>query len=66
MDALGSIGAQVEDYDLVLTVTLNGLKDDEAWKSFFTFMYVYENILDFEQLKVLMILKEKNMGRPSI
>ena len=28
-------------------------------------MYVCENFLDFEQLKALMITKERNMGGPS-
>ena len=38
-DALGSIGASVDDDDLVSTV-LNGLADDEKWKPFATSIYV--------------------------
>ena len=38
-DALGSIGASVDDDDLVSTV-LNGLADDEKWKPFATSVYV--------------------------
>ena len=64
-DALGSIGAQVEDDDLV-SDALNGLKDNKSWKSFSTSVYVCENFLDFEQLKALMITKERNMGGPSM
>ena len=63
-DALGSIGAQPDDDDVV-SATLNGLKDDEKWKSFSTSMYVRENFLDFDELKSLMIIEEQNMGGPS-
>ena len=63
-DALGSIGVEVEDDDLV-SVALNGLKDNESWKSFSTSVYVRENFPDFEQLKALMITEERNMGGPS-
>ena len=38
-DALGSIGASVDDDDLVSTV-LNGLADDKKWKPFATSVYV--------------------------
>ena len=38
-DALGSIGASVDDDDLVSTV-LNGLADDEKWKPFATSVHV--------------------------
>ena len=38
-DALGSIGAFVDDDDLVSTV-LNGLADDKKWKPFATSVYV--------------------------
>ena len=60
-DALGSIGAQVEDDDLV-SAALYGLKDKESWKSFSTSVYVHENFQDFEQLKALMIIEERNIG----
>ena len=63
-DALGSIGAQLDDDDVV-SATLNGLKDDEKWKSFSTSVYVHENFPDFDELKSLMIVEEKNMGGPS-
>ena len=46
-DALGSIGVQVEDDDLV-SAALNGLKDNESWKSFSMSVYVRENFSDFE------------------
>ena len=65
VDALGSIGAQPDDDDVV-SATLNGLKDDEKWKSFSTSMYVCENFPDFDELKSLMIIEKKNMGGPSI
>ena len=39
LDALSSMGVQVEDNDLVLAA-LNGLKDNESWKSFSTSVYV--------------------------
>ena len=65
VDALGSIGAQLDDDDVV-SATLNGLKDDEKWKSFSTSVYVRENFLDFDELKALMITEERNMGGPSI
>ena len=64
IDALGSIGAQPNDDDVVLA-TLNGLKDDEKWKPFSTSIYVRENFPDFDELKSLMIIEEKNMGGPS-
>ena len=64
LDALGSIGAQVEDDDLI-SAALNVLKDNKRWKSFSMSVYVCENFLDFEQLKALMITKERNMGGPS-
>ena len=38
-DALGSIGASVDDDDLVSTI-LNGLVDEKKWKPFATFVYV--------------------------
>ena len=63
-DALGSIGAQLDDDDVVST-TLNGLKDDEKWKFFSTSVYVHENFPDFDELKSLMIIEEQNMGGPS-
>ena len=63
-DALGSIGAQPDDDDVVFA-TLNGLKDDEKWKSFSTSVYVRENFPDFDELKALMIIEERNMGGPS-
>ena len=62
--SLGSIGAQPNDDDVVST-TLNGLKDDEKWKSFSTSVYVQENFLDFDELKALVITEERNMGGPS-
>ena len=39
-DALGSIGASVDDDDLVVSTVLNGLTDDEKWKLFATSVYV--------------------------
>ena len=63
-DALGSIGAQPDDDDVV-SATLNGLKDDEKWKPFSTSIYVRENFPDFDELKSLMIIEETNMGGPS-
>ena len=63
-DALGSIGAQPDDDDVV-SATLNGLKDDEKWKPFSTSIYVCENFPDFDELKSLMIIEETNMGGPS-
>ena len=63
-DALGSIGAQPDDDDVV-SATLNGLKDDERWKSFSTSVYVRKNFPDFDELKSLMIIEETNMGGPS-
>ena len=38
-DALGSIGAQSNDDDVV-SATFNGLKDDEKWKPFSTSIYI--------------------------
>ena len=64
IDALGSIGAQLDDDDVV-SATLNGLKDDEKWKPFSTSIYVCENFPDFDELKSLMIIEETNMGGPS-
>ena len=63
-DALGSIGAQLDDDDVV-SATLNGLKDDEKWKPFSTSIYVCEKFPDFDELKSLMIIEETNMGGPS-
>ena len=63
-NSLGSIGVQLEDDDVV-AATLNGLKDDEKWKSFSTSVYVHENFPDFDELKSLMIIEEQNMGGPS-
>ena len=63
-NALGSIGAQPNDDDVVLA-TLNGLKDDEKWNPFCTSIYVCENFPDFDELKSLMIIEETNMGGPS-
>ena len=64
VDALGSIVAQPDDDDVV-SATLNGLKDDEKWKSLSTSVYVCENFVDFDELKSLMIIEEQNMGGPS-
>ena len=64
LDALGSIGAQPDDDDVV-SVTLNGLKDDEKWKSFSTYVYICENFPNFDEWNSLMIIEEKNMGGPS-
>ncbi|MGJ2631383.1 hypothetical protein ACR8J5_22450 [Salmonella enterica subsp. enterica serovar Paratyphi A] len=63
-DALGSIGASVEDDDLVSTV-LNGLTNDEKWKPFATSAYVRENLPDFDDLISLMIIEERNIGGSS-
>ena len=38
-DALGSIGASVDDDDLV-SIVLNGLADEKKWKPFATSVYV--------------------------
>ena len=48
-----------------MSTTLNGLKDDEKWKSFSTSVYVCENFPNFDELKSLMIIEEQNMGGPS-
>ncbi|MCO5561419.1 hypothetical protein L7F22_015040 [Adiantum nelumboides] len=63
-DALGSIGAQPDDDDLV-SATLNGLKNDEKWRFFSTSVYVRENFLDSNELKSLMIIEERNMAGSS-
>ncbi|MCO5593936.1 hypothetical protein L7F22_047955 [Adiantum nelumboides] len=48
-DALGSIGAPVDDDDLV-SIVLKGLTDDDKWKPFATSVYVRENLPDFDDL----------------
>ena len=61
---LGSIGASVDDDDLVSTV-LNGLTDDEKWRPFATSVYVRGNLPDFDDLISLMIIEERNIGGSS-
>ena len=60
-DELGSIGAPIEDDDLVSAI-LNGLRDDDKWRPFATFVYVRENLPDFDELISLMIIEERNIG----
>ena len=60
-DALGSIGAPIDDDDLVSAV-LNGLKDDDKWKHFATSVYVRENLPNFDDLISLMIIEERSIG----
>ena len=62
-DALGSIGAQTDVDDLVSSA-LNGLKGKENWKPFAISVYDCENFRDFDELKALMITKERNIGGP--
>ena len=64
VDALGSIGAPLEDDDLVSTI-LNGLNDDK-WKAFSTSVYVRETFPNFEDLISLMITKEMRMQGPNL
>ena len=61
-EVLGSIGAPTKDDDLVSAV-LHGLKDDENWKPFATFVNVRENLPYFDELFSLMIIEERNIGR---
>ena len=60
-NALGSIGAPTDDDDLVSAV-LNGLMDDDKWNLFATFVYVRENLPNFDDLISLMIIVERNIG----
>ena len=60
-DGLGSIGAPVDDDDLVSAI-LDGLRDDDKGKPFATSMYVRENLPDFDDLIFLMIVEERNIG----
>ena len=62
--ALGSIGAPLEDDDLVSAV-LNGL-NDEKWKYFSTSIYVHKKFLEFEDLISLMITEEMRMREPNV
>lgn len=62
-DALGSIGAPLEDDDLVSAI-LNGLNDDR-WKPFATSVYVREKFPDFEDLVSLMIIEEMRILGPN-
>ena len=62
-DALGSVGASLEDDDLV-SALLNGL-NDEKWKYFSTFVYVREKFPDFEDLISLMITEEMRIQGPN-
>ena len=62
-DALGSIGASIDDDDLV-SIILNGLADDKKWKPFATSVYVQENLPNFDDL-ISMIIKERNIGGSS-
>ena len=66
-DLFGGMVAEIfqDHYGYMWFATLNGLKDDEKWKSFSTLVYFRENFLDFDELKALMITKERNTGGPS-
>ena len=64
-EALGSIGAPIEDDDLVSTV-LNGLMHDDNWKAFSNSVNVRENLPNFDELISLMIIEERNIGGPSL
>ena len=59
-DALSSIGSLVDNDDLV-AFTLNGLREDNKWKSFITSIYVRDTLPNFEQLISLMITEELNL-----
>ena len=59
-DALSSIGSLVDNDDLV-AFTLNGLREDNKWKSFITSIYVRDALPNFEHLTSLMITEELNL-----
>ena len=59
-DALSSIGSLVDNDDLV-AFTLNGLREDNKWKSFINSIYVRDTLPNFEQLISLMITEELNL-----
>ena len=42
------------------------MKDNENCKSLSNFVYVFENFPNFNQLKSLMTIEERNMGGPRI
>ena len=62
--ALGSIGAPLEDDDLVSAI-LNDF-NNQKWRPFSTFFYVQEKFLDFEDLISLMIIEEMRMQGPNV
>ena len=59
-DALSSIGSPVNDDDIV-AFCLNGLREDDKWKSFITSIYVRDNLPKFDQLVSMMITEEMNL-----
>ena len=59
-DALASISSVVDNDDLV-AFCLNGLRDDDKWKSFITSIYVRDTLPKFDQLVSLMITEELNL-----
>ena len=58
-DSLGSIGAPVDDDDLV-PMTLNGIGRDNA--QFPTSIGVHETFLDFQELVALLLSEEQRNG----
>ena len=60
IDALASIGSSVDNDDKVV-FCLNGLREDDKWKSFITSIYVRDSMPDFNQLVALMVTKQMNL-----
>ena len=60
IDALASIGSPV-DNDHKVALCLNGLREDDKWKSFITSVYVRDSMPDFDQLVALMVTEEMNL-----
>ena len=54
IDTLASIGSPV-DYDDKVAFCLNGLREDDKWKSFITSVYVRDSMPKFYQLVALMV-----------
>ena len=60
IDALASIGSLVENHDKV-AFSLNGLREDDKWKSFITSVYVRDSMPEFDLLVVVMVTEEMNL-----
>ena len=60
IDLLASIGSLIDNDDKVV-FCLNGLRENDKWKSFITSVYVRDCMPEFDELVALMVIEEMNL-----